>query len=222
VAGFSPIINVGAGAGSYEPDDVDVVAVEPAVVMIDQRSAGSAPVVRAVAEDLPFSDGCFAAGMAILTVHHWTDPLRGLAELARVVRGPVAVLTWDASIFNDYWMVAEYVPASRTLDIEIPGPAEIVDLLGGGHVETVLVPWDCLDGFYASWWRRPEAYLDASVRASISGLARLDPLEVDPGVERLRRDLADGTWFRNHSRLLTMDYFDAGYRLAISERRQGG
>lgn len=214
-----PVVNVGAGAGSYEPDDVDVVAVEPAVVMVRQRPAASAPAIRAVAEHLPFADGRFRAGMAIFTVHHWKDPLRGLQEMVRVVRGPIAVLTWDASVFNDYWMVTEYVPASRLLDTQVPGPAAIAELLGNGRIEAVPVPGDCSDGFYAAWWRRPEAYLDPGVRAAISGLARLHPGDVQPGVERLRQDLADGTWYRRHAELLRLEYFDAGYRLVVSDGR---
>lgn len=212
-----PILNVGAGTGSYEPDDLPIVAVEPSVVMLEQRSAGSAPVVRSVAEGLPFPDGCFAGGMAIFTVHHWSDPWAGLLELRRAVRGPVAVLTWDPSVFNEYWMVAEYVPASRALDTDVPGPAEMARMLGGGRIETVPVPADCRDGFYAAWWRRPEAYLDPEVRAAISGLARLAPEDVDPGVERLREDLADGTWHRRHRDLMVMEQFDAGYRLVVSQ-----
>jgi SAM-dependent methyltransferase len=216
-----PVLNVGAGAGSYEPVKVPVVAVEPSLVMLDQRPAGSAPAVRSSAEALPFPDGRFAAGMAILTVHHWTDPAQGLRELRRVVRGPVAVLSWDAVIFNEYWMVTDYVPASTDLDTAVPPPTGIAEHLGGGRIDTVPVPADCTDGFYAAWWRRPEAYLNPAVRAAISGLARLDPADVEPGIEMLRRDLADGTWFRRHGDLLALDTFDAGYRLVVSDPRNG-
>jgi SAM-dependent methyltransferase len=211
-----PLLNVGAGAGSYEPDDLPVVAVEPSVVMLRQRSRDSAPAVRAVAEKLPFPDSSFGSGMAILTVHHWRDPRHGLAELRRVVRGTIVVLSWDSAVFDQYWMVAEYLPASRELDSAVPSPVEIAQLLGHGKVETVPVPSDCTDGFYAAWWRRPEAYLDPRVRASISGIARLDPKLVQAGVENLRADLADGTWRRRHDELLSMDELDAGYRLVIS------
>jgi SAM-dependent methyltransferase len=212
-----PVINVGAGAGSYEPEDLDVVAVEPAVTMLRQRSLGAAPAVRALAEELPFPSQCFAAGMAILTVHHWSDPVIGLAELRRVVRGPIVVMSWDADVFRDYWMVTEYVPASGDLDREVPSPVEIAELLGGGAVEAVPVPADCTDGFYAAWWRRPEAYLDASVRAAISGLARLDPDLVDPGIRKLSDDITSGRWNRRHANLLTLDTYDAGYRLVVAQ-----
>jgi SAM-dependent methyltransferase len=212
-----PVINVGAGAGSYEPDDLAVVAVEPAVTMLEQRPPEAAPAVRAFAEELPFPTRSFAAGMAILTVHHWRHPAAGLAELRRVVRGPIAVLSWDADVFNDYWMVREYVPASRRLDRQVPSPAAIADLLGGGSVTAVPVPADCADGFYAAWWRRPEAYLDPSVRAAISGLARLDPNVVEPGIRKLADDLSSGTWHRRHADLLTLDTYDAGYRLVLAQ-----
>jgi SAM-dependent methyltransferase len=211
-----PVLNVGAGAGSYEPTDVAVVAVEPAEVMLAQRPALAAPAVRATAEELPFGDAAFGAGMAILTVHHWSDITTGLSELRRVVRGPVVVLTWDVAEGDNYWMVAEYVPASRVLDRDLPSPEEIADLLGGGRIDVIPVPADCTDGFFSAWWRRPEAYLDAGVRAAISGLARLPTDDLVPGIRRLEDDLASGEWHRRHADLLTLDELDAGIRLVVS------
>jgi SAM-dependent methyltransferase len=210
------VVNVGAGAGSYEPRDLRVTAVEPSAVMIAERPRDAAPAVRAVAEDLPFAERTFHSGMAVLTVHHWSDRLKGLRELRRVVRGPIAVMSWDAVVFDGYWMVDEYVPASRTLDRDLPRPEEIAAILGGGTVDVVPVPWDCTDGFYAAWWRRPEAYLDPDVRSAISGLARLDPRDVQQGISRLARDLASGEWARRHRDLLDLECYDAGYRLIVA------
>ena len=217
VGADGPIVNVGAGSGSYEPADLAVVAVEPSAVMLRQRLPAAAPVVQARAESLPFGTGAFAGGMAILTVHHWSDIERGLAELRRVVRGPVAVLTWDQAVFASFWMVAEYVPASRHLDRELPRPEDIAELLGGGTVAVVPVPHDCTDGFYAAYWRRPAAYLDAGVRSAISGLARLGLDDVQPGLDRLARDLQDGAWHSRHADLLDLERYDAGYRLVVAE-----
>lgn len=103
------VVNVGAGTGAYEPANRSVTAVEPSGVMIGQRPAGSAPVVRAWAEHLPFPDRTFDAGMAVLTVHHWTDPAAGLAELRRVSRKQV-VLTWDQQVMARFWLIADYLP----------------------------------------------------------------------------------------------------------------
>lgn len=210
------VVNVEAGAGSYEPTDLAVLAVEPSMVMIRQRPAASDPVIRAGAESLPFSDGSFESGLALLTIHHWNDLRQGLSELRRVVDGTIAVLTWDKVVFDTYWMVDEYIPAPRSLERSLPVPAVIAELLGGGTVHRVLVPADCSDGFLAAWWRRPEAYLDPSVRAAISGLARLTADELDPGINRLREDLASGAWEQRHHELRALDEYDAGYRLVVS------
>jgi len=78
----SAVLNIGAGSGSYEPDDLHVIAVEPSSVMISQRPNGSAPVVQAVAEQLPFADNSFDLSLGVLTLHHWSDWERGLAEAA--------------------------------------------------------------------------------------------------------------------------------------------
>lgn len=217
LGGVGPVIDVGAGPGSYEPPDLPVIAVEPAVTMLKQRPGSAGAAVRGAAESLPFPPGSFGAGMAILTIHHWSDLSAGLAELRRVVNGPVVVLTWDTKLFDEYWMVAEYVPASRALDRHVPSAEKIAELLGGGRIEVVPVPADCVDGFYAAWWRRPHAYLDPTVRMAISGLARLNPTQVEPGIERLERDLDSGEWHRRHGHLLSLDSYDAGYRLVIAE-----
>lgn len=210
------VVNLGAGTGSYEPADLRVVAIEPSTLMIGQRPADAAPVVQGVAEDLPFPDGTFEAGMAVLSVHHWRDPALGLGELRRVARGAIVVLSWDQGVFDDFWMVADYVPASCSLDRTMPTPGQIADMLGGGTVQPVPVPADCLDGFYAAWWRRPWAYLDPTVRAGISGLARLAPEQVEPGLHRLGDDLRSGAWARRHADLLGLQAYDAGYRLIVT------
>ncbi|HUQ39567.1 MAG TPA: methyltransferase domain-containing protein [Acidimicrobiales bacterium] len=213
---IGPVLDVGAGAGAYEPDDLAVVAVEPSVTMIAHRPAGAGPVVRGVAEALPLASQSCAAGMAVFTVHHWTDPLAGLAEVRRVVRGPIVVLTWEAEAADRFWLVDDYVPMAKTLDQHTPSPERVAEALGGGSIETVPVPSDCIDGFFVAYWARPEAYLDPSVRACISGLARLPAHGVEPGMARLAGELADGTWHDKYGHLLDHDTYDGGYRLVTS------
>ena len=215
----APILNVGAGAGSYEPTDRAVVAVEPSPTMVRQRPPGSAPVVRAVAGHLPFTDGTFGGAMALLTVHHWPDPLAGLRELRRVTQGPVVVLTFDHTVHAEQWLVTDYLPAMLELDTDVPTADDIAEALGGGAVEVLAVPHDCRDGFCHSWWRRPAAYLDPGVRAGISGIARLPEPVVEAAMARLAADLESGAWQRRHAELLDVDEIDAGYRLVISDPR---
>ena len=210
------VLNVGAGAGSYEPVDRPVVAVEPSLAMIAQRGAAAAPTVRAVADRLPFPAASFDGAMALLTVHHWPDAAAGLSELRRVTTGPIVVLTFDNRVHEQQWIVTDYLPAMAGLDRDNPTTAEIAEALGGGRVEVVGVPHDCTDGFCHAWWRRPEAYLDPAVRAGISGIARLPQAEVEDAMRRLAEDLADGTWRAAHEDLIDRTEIDAGYRLVIS------
>jgi SAM-dependent methyltransferase len=212
------VVNVGAGAGSYEPSDRSVVAVEPAMTMIRQRRAGSAPVVQASATELPFRDGGFAAALAILTVHHWPERARGLDELARVGRQRVVVVTWDPSS-SGFWLVDEYFPEIVALDRRIfPTIEDFGRAFGRVEVRRFLIPHDCVDGFMGAYWRRPHAYLDPSVRAAISTFAKTEPSRLESGLERLRRDLADGTWERRHAHLYARAELDLGYRIVIAAR----
>ncbi len=210
------VVNVGAGAGSYEPSDRSVVAVEPAMTMIRQRRAGSAPVVQASATALPFRDDGFAAALAVLTVHHWPDRARGLAELGRVARRRVVVVTWDPSS-QGFWLLDDYFP--QIGDVDRPNFPSLEDFrraLGSVEVHPLPIPHDCVDGFLGAYWRRPHAYLDAGVRSAISTFAKLQTRDVESGVERLRRDLADGTWARRHGDLLNRSEIDLGYRIVIA------
>jgi SAM-dependent methyltransferase len=212
------VVNVGAGAGSYEPSDRSVVAVEPAMTMIRQRHADGATVVQASANDLPFRDDAFAASLAILTVHHWPDRARGLAELARVARHRVVVVTWDP-LWSGFWLVDDYFPEITDLDRQIfPTIEDFQRTFGRIEVRSLPVPHDCIDGFMGAYWRRPHAYLDPSVRAAISAFAKAEPSRLESGLARLRRDLADGTWERRHAHLFEQSELELGYRIVIAER----
>jgi SAM-dependent methyltransferase len=216
--GADSVVNVGAGAGSYEPADRFVVAVEPAMTMIRQRRVGSAPVVQAVAADLPFRDDGLAAALAILTIHHWPDTARGLDELGRVARRRVVVVTWDPAI-SGFWLVDDYFPEIFEIDRKIfPMIEDYRRALGRIDVRPMLIPHDCVDGFLGAYWRRPHAYLDAGVRGAISTFAKLPPRAVESGVERLRRDLEDGTWARRHGHLLDRTEIDLGYRIVVAPK----
>jgi SAM-dependent methyltransferase len=215
LAGVSDVVNVGAGAGSYEVQGRVAVAVEPSAEMVTQRPSGSAPVVRACAEQLPFRSNAFDGAMAILTVHHWTDPVAGLREIRRVTDGPVAVFTFDRSVHNRMWL-ADYLPAAVDLDPDHLDSTEIAHALGGGHVEPVLVPHDCVDGFAHAYWRRPDAYLMPAVRAGISSFARLPDDIVDTAIAKLRADIDSGRWAQDHADLLELSEYDGGFRLVIA------
>jgi SAM-dependent methyltransferase len=209
------VVNVGAGTGSYEPPDRDLTAVEPSVVMIAQRPPGAAPAVQASAEALPFDDASFDAAMAVLTLHHWSDIRGGCAELRRVARDRVVVFSWDPTYVGRMWLGPEYFPDYMRQDAEgFPSLAEQADALEA-EVESVPIPWDCRDGFFSAFWRRPEAYLDPAVRAGISTLAKRSEDELAEGLARLRADLESGAWARRHADLLERDELDLGYRLLV-------
>ncbi|WP_083753650.1 class I SAM-dependent methyltransferase [Actinosynnema sp. ALI-1.44] len=207
------VLDVGAGAGSYEPSDRVVYAVEPSGGMVAQRGTDAAPVVRAVAEALPVRDNAVEAVLAVLTVHHWSDWRRGVAELRRVAPRRV-VLAYDTRSHADFWFVREYVPQIAELELSRPSAPDIAAELGADSVIPLPLPWDFTDGVFPAYWRRPEAYL--TVRDTCSALAQAPRDAVERGLARLRSDLADGTWHDKHADLLELDEYDAGFRLIVS------
>ena len=213
------LLNVGAGAGAYEPAQLDVTAVEPSAVMRAQRPEGAAPVIDGRAEALPFDDNSFDAAMAILSDHHWQDHDRGLAELRRVARRRVVLFSWEPRSLSDSWLVRDYLPGFARLVPSGYALEQTLARLGGGWIEPVPIPHDCRDGFLHAYWRRPEAYLDARVRAGISVFGLLEPAEVDRAVASLAADLDSGVWGRRNSELLDLDELDLGYRLVVAELR---
>ena len=210
------VVNVGAGAGSYEPRDRHVIAVEPSLTMIRQRSRGAAPALRAAASALPFRDASFDASLAILTLHHWPERERGLAELARTARQRVMVFTHDPAA-SGFWLEEYFPEMFRRIRELLPGLDAVRGCLGRSAAFDVPVPRDCSDGFLGAYWCRPEAYLDAARRAAISAFATTPAAELDGGLARLRADLASGAWERRHGALRARAQIDLGYRLVVAE-----
>jgi SAM-dependent methyltransferase len=212
------VVNVGAGAGAYEPTDRAVVAVEPSGTMVAQRPPNAAPCIQGIAEQLPFRDRSFDASLAILTIHHWTDQAAGLRELRRVAHGRVVLLTWDPGSIGDFWLTAEYFPEIIDLDVpRFPPVPALAATLGPIRATPVPVPHDCRDGFLGAFWRRPESYLDPAVRRGISAFAQIPPEAERRGIARLAEDLRSGRWEAHHGALRGRDSLDIGYRLVVAE-----
>ncbi len=212
--GCGQILNVGAGAGSYEPNSRFVVAVEPSRTMIEQRAAGSAPVVQARAEALPFRDASFDAVVGILTVHHWEDQQQGFAECARVARSRVVFLTIDIDALARFWLF-DYVPDLLRIDRHIfPSLERLEEALGPIELTEVPIPADCRDGFLGAYWKRPRAYLDPAVRASISTFSKIG--DVTQRLARLENDIESGKWQQRYSSLHSVNELDLGYRLVAA------
>jgi SAM-dependent methyltransferase len=189
------VVNVGAGTGAYEPHDLEVTA----------------------AESMPFADASFDAGMAVLTLHHWTDFAAGLRELRRVARRRVVLLTWDPEFDDALWLTTDYLPAIRLRGLAIfPRLPHVVAGLQPQRAFTVgpvLISHDCSDGFLGAWWRRPKAYLDPTMQTGISSFCELGPKVTGPPLAGLAADLESGEWERRFGGLLELDELDLGYRL---------
>ncbi|MFN9375850.1 MAG: class I SAM-dependent methyltransferase, partial [Novosphingobium sp.] len=189
------VLNVGAGTGSYEPADRDVVALEPSAEMISQRPPGAAPAVQGSAGAIPFPDQSFDAAIGVLTIHHWADQQQGIREMCRVARERVVLLTFDPAARP--WLT-DYLPELATLDeAAMPSLDTLSDWLGSVAIEPVLVPHDCSDGFLYAYWRRPAAYLDPRIRKGSSSFWKIEQAEA--GLARLAEDLANGVWEQRYA-----------------------
>ena len=217
LADAQTVLNVGAGTGSYEPPDREVTAIEPSAVMRAQRPPNAAPCVPGVAEQLPFPDQSFDVAMAVSTVHHWRDPIAGLREMRRVARR-VVVLTFDASEATQrrkFWLTRDYLPEFSGLFTHWPSLADLTDAVDA-RAEPVLIPWDCADGLFEAYWRRPEAYLEERVRRAMSVWTRLGPKIERRVVRELGDDLASGRWAERNHDLVDLDRADLGLRLLVA------
>jgi len=213
------VINVGAGAGSYEPTDRDVTAIEPSASMRSQRPRHFSAAIDAVAEKLPFEDESFDAAMATITIHQWRDLDRGLTEMRRVSRGPVVILTFDGSVLADFWLndySPEVLAAERRRYPEID---HVVAVLGGTvDVTPIAVPIDCTDGFGEAFYARPERFLDPAVRLSQSGWGFVDHAAIDRFVAHLQGDLDSGEWDRRYGALREQPTYVGSLRLLTAHR----
>jgi SAM-dependent methyltransferase len=210
------VLNVGAGTGSYEPPDRHVLALEPSALMRSKRLPGAAPCLSGSAESLPFDDQSFDAAMAVCTVHHWQDPIAGLREMRRVARR-VVVFLFDTSDPSQFWLTRDYLPEFASLRScrVLASPTELAGAIEA-RMEPVLIPWDCADGFFEAYWRRPEAYLDENVRRGISVWASVGPDAEQRAVHSLRDDLASGRWAERNRDLVDLEAAELGARLLIA------
>jgi len=212
------VLNVGAGAGSYEPSDREVTAVEPSASMRAQRPAGLATAIDGTAESLPLADDAVDAAMTTFSVHQWGDLEAGLAEMRRVARGPVVVMTCDPDLLDRFWL-ADYAPAVIATEARrYPAIERIVAGLGGSaRVVPLPIPLHCRDGFGEAYYGRPEMLLDPGARRANSAWSFLGEAETDAAVERLRADLASGAWDARHGALRTQPHFDGSLVLVVAD-----
>jgi hypothetical protein len=159
--------------------------------------------------------------MAVLTLHHWdNNQERGVREMRRVARGPVVLITYDATVSNRMWLMADYLEEVAELDARIfPPPATVVEWLGGSEhavVSPLLIPRHCRDQMLGAFWAHPEWVLDAAIRDATSGFARQTPTVVARVVANVARDLESGAWDTRYGHLRQLDEFDAGLRLIVA------
>jgi SAM-dependent methyltransferase len=210
------VLNVGAGAGSYEPTDRHVIAIEPSAAMRAQRPAHLTPAIHGIAEKLPLDDRSVDAAMAMVTVHQWGDLDKGLAELRRVTRGPIVVLTFDGDALGRIWL-AEYAPELFAVERRrYPAITRICAMLGEGcTVSPVPIPFDCVDGFIDAFYGRPEQFLDPAVRKSQSAWGFVEPAVEERIVAALAADLKAGAWDARNGHLRTQPWFEGAVRLIV-------
>lgn len=215
----SSVVNVGAGAGAYEPCDRKVLPIEPSKRMIAQRPPDLPLAIRGHAECLPLPSDCVDAAMACMTLHHWPDWRIGVQELRRVARERVVIFTYDRSYSEHFWLLRDYLPRLGRVDSQRFPALEEQSAALGEEVNVVPVPiaHDCEDGFLGAYWRRPHAYLDKQVRAGISTFHLVDAAGTLDGLDGLAEDLDSGRWEERYHDLLERDQLDLGYRLLVTE-----
>ncbi len=215
--GATSIVNIGAGAGSYEPSGMSLVAVEPSEKMIAQRKPGAYPVKQAYAEQLPFEDNSFSHAMTVLSMHHWEDRPLAFSEINRVATEKFVAITWDPQ-FDSFWLTRDYFPEIYEMDkLIFPTMEEFAAHFGSVQISPINIPENCEDGLLAAFWKRPEAYLRSEVRQATSAFAKLPNLSV--GLRKLEEDLESSEWAKKNQAILNKPSLDVGYRLISAQIR---
>jgi len=216
------VVNVGAGAGSYEPRDRTVLAVEPSQVMARQRRSRNLPAIKATADQLPFHDKSIDACMTVLSLHHWhPKQMAGVHEMRRIARERIVIVTIDPRISGQMWLMADYLHEVADLDNRtFPLPETICEWLGPAtEIEVVPISRDTVDWSLVSFWAHPERVLNPAARAATSAFARQSSSVVDRVVSHVERDLKSGLWDEKHGYLRGLNEYDAGMRM-ITARLQ--
>jgi SAM-dependent methyltransferase len=218
--GCATVVNIGAGTGSYEPEDTYVISVEPSEKMRRDRLAlGRRPALKASADRLPFDDGSFDASLAILTVHHWPDLEAGLLEMRRVSRRRMVILTYDPDRLEDFWN-ARYFPELIAAERKrYPDLGRIEAILGMKAERTVIrIPLDCTDGFQEAFSGRPEGFLEDKVRRAQSAWGFISKQLESEYISRLRSDLESGEWDGKYGHHRTLGEYAGAFRMLVFER----
>jgi SAM-dependent methyltransferase len=212
------VLNVGAGTGSYEPQDRQVFALEPSAAMRAQRPPDASPAIHGLAEALPFDDRSFDAVMAVMTVHQWADLDQGLRELRRVSRGPVVVVAGDGESLPRFWL-NDYAPELIAAEQRrYPPIAELAAKLGArSQPQNIPIPIDCTDGLCEAFYARPERLLDPAVRAAQSSWGFVGPQVQPRFVAELSADLASGAWDERYGHWRTLPAYQGSLILIAGE-----
>jgi hypothetical protein len=127
------------------------------------------------------------------------------------------VASWvsDTGWRRRFWLTRDYLPEAADLLVGRPSLTELARAIGA-RMEPVLIPWDCADGFFEAYWRRPKAYLDDHVRRGISVWARVGPEPEQRAVRSLGDDLASGRWAERNRDLVDLEAAELGLRLLIA------
>ncbi|MBK6399883.1 MAG: class I SAM-dependent methyltransferase [Bacteroidetes bacterium] len=218
LADSETVINIGAGSGSYEPEDKYVIAVEPSITMRTQRIAnGKIPAINAKADSLPFDDRSFDAAMAMVTVHHWPDIEKGISEIRRVTKKRIVIMTFDPDALDDFWNV-NYFP--QLIEIERARYPSITRLQKALSAKTevikIPIPLDCVDGFQETYYGRPEAFLEKEVRMAQSAWGFLPADLEEKYIQNLSNDLQSGAWDKKFGHFRTQPNFTGALRLIVA------
>lgn len=165
------VLDVGCGPGALTRELVRrlgpeaVSAVDPSesfVTAVRERVPGI-EVHRASAEDLPFADDRFDCVTAQLVVHFMTDPVAGLAEMARVTHpgGLVAACVWDhgtgAGPLSAFWRAVQALDPDATGEAMLAGAREghlagLFEQAGLHDVESTVLTVRLGFATFEDWW----------------------------------------------------------------------
>ncbi|AWE07768.1 class I SAM-dependent methyltransferase [Lysinibacillus sp. 2017] len=222
------ILDIGAGTGNYSYELANigyrVIALEPSEVMRTQGKQHRNVIWKeGVAESLPLEDKSVDGIICTLASHHFKNLSLCFSEMKRVLKenGRIVIFTLDPRMCaTGCWLLDYFKPLLEDA-YKIHPPIKVLSQLVEAQITQPVkikaypLPYDLVDQFFFSGWRKPELYFNKDFHEGTSPLAKGRKEVVCECLNRLNTDLENGDWHEKYGDILKLTEYECGHFFLI-------